>query len=183
MTPIDVDTAAAFARWLKKSTRGPINDTQTHNKNQGDPVHTKGLFRFIAAAALAAVGMTPAIAQQSAIDAQLTRLSGVMDGRNMAQASRDLTGSLRNGQRTDWTIYLVKEVDYRIHGVCDNDCRDLDLILLDERGNEISQDTSTDDIPIVNARPKWTGRFTLRVLMEDCKISPCNYGVRFFAPK
>lgn len=146
-------------------------------------MRTKGLFRFLATAGLVAAGMTPAVAQQSAIDAQLTRLSAAMDGRNMAQASRDLTGSLRNGQRTDWTIFLVKEVDYRIHGVCDNDCRDLDLILLDERGNEISQDTSTDDIPIVNARPKWTGRFTLRVLMEDCKVNPCNYGVRFFAPK
>ena len=34
-------------------------------------MNTRGLFRFLAAAALAAVGMTPAIAQQSAIDAQL----------------------------------------------------------------------------------------------------------------
>ncbi len=143
----------------------------------------KRLIRSLAAAAFIAAGMTPAIAQQSAIDAQLQRLSGRMDERNMAQAARDLTGSLRNGQRTDWTIFLVKEVDYRIHGVCDNDCRDLDLILLDERGNEISQDTSTDDIPIVNARPKWTGRFTLRVIMADCKVNPCNYGVRFFAQK
>ena len=147
------------------------------------PVLTKGLFRFLAVTALAAAGMTPAIAQQSAIDSQLSRLSERMDGRNMAQAARDLTGSLRNGQRTDWTIFLVKGVDYRVHGVCDNDCRDLDLILLDERGNEISKDTSTDDIPIVNARPKWTGRFTLRVIMEDCKVNPCNYGVRFFTDK
>ena len=144
---------------------------------------TKGLFRFLAVTGFVAAGMTPAIAQQSAIDSQLSRLSGRMEARNMAQASRDLTGSLRHGQRTDWTIFLVKEVDYRIHGVCDNDCRDLDLILLDERGNEISQDTSTDDIPIVSARPRWTGRFTLRVLMEDCRVSPCNYGVRFFAEK
>ena len=144
---------------------------------------TKGLFRFLAVTGFVAAGMTPAIAQQSSIDSQLSRLSGRMEGRNMAQAARDLTGSLRNGQRTDWTIFLVKGVDYRIHGVCDNDCRDLDLVLLDERGNEISQDTSTDDIPIVNARPKWTGRFTLRVIMEDCKVNPCNYGVRFFAEK
>ena len=139
-------------------------------------MRTKGLFRFLAAAAFVAAGMTPAIAQQSAIDSQLTRLSARMESRNMAQASRDLTGSLRNGQRTDWTIFLVKEVDYRIHGVCDNDCRDLDLVLLDERGNEISQDTSTDDIPIVNARPKWTGRFELRGLLEDVKVHPSHYG-------
>jgi hypothetical protein len=146
-------------------------------------VQIKRMFRTLAAVGLIAAGMSPAIAQQSAIDSQLQRLSGRMDERNMAQAARDLTGSLRNGQRTDWTIFLVKEVDYRIHGVCDNDCRDLDLVLLDERGNEISQDTSTDDIPIVNARPKWTGRFTLRVIMADCKVNPCNYGVRFFANK
>jgi hypothetical protein len=146
-------------------------------------VQKRTMIRVAAAAVFASAGMTPAIAQQSAIDSQLQRLTGRMDARNMAQAARDLTGSLRNGQRTDWTIFLVKEVDYRIHGVCDNDCRDLDLILLDERGNEISQDTSTDDIPIVNARPKWTGRFTLRVIMADCKVNPCNYGVRFFADK
>ena len=144
---------------------------------------TKTLFRFLAVTGFAAIGMTPANAQQSAIDSQLTRLSARMESRNMAQASRDLTGSLRNGQRTEWTIFLVKGVDYRIQGVCDNDCRDLDQVLLDERGNEISQDTSTDDIPIVNARPKWTGRFTLRVIMEDCKVNPCNYGVRFFSDK
>jgi hypothetical protein len=146
-------------------------------------VFNKGLFRLLAAVGFIAAGMTPAVAQQSAVDAQLNRLSGRMESNNMAQASRDLTGSLRNGQRTDWAIWLVKGVDYRIHGVCDNDCRDLDLILLDERGNEISRDVSTDDIPIVSVRPRWTGRFTLRVLMEDCRVSPCNYGVRFFAEK
>jgi len=150
---------------------------------QEAPVHYRKMIRAAAAAVFAVAGMTPAIAQQTAVDSQLQRLTGRMDARNMAQAARDLTGSLRNGQRTDWSIFLVKEVDYRIHGVCDNDCRDLDLVLLDERGNEISQDTSTDDIPIVNARPKWTGRFTLRVIMADCKVNPCNYGVRFFTDK
>jgi len=146
-------------------------------------VRISGLTSLIVAAGFSVLGATAALAQQSSIDAQLNRLSGRMEERNMAQSARDLTGSLRHGARTEWTIYLVKDTDFRIHGVCDNDCRDLDLVLLDERGNEISKDTSTDDIPIVNARPKWTGRFTLRVIMADCKVNPCNYGVRTFSDR
>jgi hypothetical protein len=135
------------------------------------------LFAFLA---LPAGG---AYAQASSVTSQLAAASKSLASRGMTQAERDLTGTLNDDAQTDWTIYLVKGVPYSIRGFCDNDCKDLDLILYDENNNKISEDTSTDDIPIVTVTPTWTGRFMLRVIMDDCRVNPCNYGVRIFAPR
>ena len=75
------------------------------------------------------------------------------------------------------TFTLKKDMDYQIYGVCDNDCSDLDLTLYDENDNEIAEDTTTDDIPIVEVTPKWTGKFSLNVEMYECDDEPCFYGI------
>ena len=131
--------------------------------------------------ALLALPVSGAYAQASSVASQLSAASKSMAGRGWVQAERDLAGKLNDDARTDWTIYLVKNVEYSILGFCDNDCKDMDLILFDENNNKIAEDTTTDDVPVVSVTPKWTGRFTLRVLMDDCATNPCNYGVRIFS--
>jgi hypothetical protein len=63
---------------------------------------------------------------------------------------------------------------------CDEDCSDIDLYLEDENGNEIDSNVSTDDVPIIECRPAWSGRFQIRVRMYECSVEPCYFGVGVF---
>ncbi|MGA7935472.1 MAG: hypothetical protein WCA35_18115, partial [Kovacikia sp.] len=69
---------------------------------------------------------------------------------------------------------------YGLIGVCDRDCRDLDLRLYDENGNLVAADTSSDDTPFVSLTPRWSGQFYLRVDMANCRANYCYYGVGVF---
>ncbi len=62
--------------------------------------------------------------------------------------------------------FLAGEV---IEGWCDQDCYDLDLVLLDTSGRVVSEDRLTDSIPIVTA--PYTGDFRIRVIMHNCSHS------------
>ena len=125
----------------------------------------------------------PVVAQQASVTKQLDQASQLMTKQGYAQAERDLLGKLNDDGKARYTIFLQKGTPYRILGFCDNDCKDLDLILFDENNKKVAEDTSTDDIPVINITPKWTGKFTLSVEMDDCKKNPCGWGVRIFAPK
>ena len=64
--------------------------------------------------------------------------------------------------------------EYIIMGVCDNDCSDLDLSLL-KSGVELSEDTTTDDWPLVNVTPTGDAGYQIKVTMYDCSTSNCGY--------
>lgn len=88
--------------------------------------------------------------------------------------------SLYNGRRENYYFTLNSGWYYQIVAVCDSDCGDIDMCLYNENGGEIDCDTTTDDKPIVTARPKWTGRFRLNVNMYDCNINPCKFGIAVY---
>ena len=82
--------------------------------------------------------------------------------------------SLSEGKSNNYYFTLDRGTTYKIYAVCDGDCGDIDLCLFDENGNEIDCDESEDDMPLVSATPKWTGRFRLWVKMYECSINPCR---------
>jgi hypothetical protein len=85
--------------------------------------------------------------------------------------------SLRDDASDYYTLDLRKGYTYKIVAVCDADCSDMDLKIYDENGNLIDEDTESDDTPIVNVTPKWTGEYELYVKMYDCSINPCGFGI------
>ncbi|WP_228051835.1 hypothetical protein [Sphaerospermopsis aphanizomenoides] len=89
-------------------------------------------------------------------------------------------GNLGRGGYDDITINLRSGVSYAIVGVCDSDCRDIDLKLYDDNGNLIVSDTENDDTPFVWVTPRWNARFTIRVIMPSCSNAPCRYGIGAF---
>lgn len=91
-----------------------------------------------------------------------------------------LTGTLRQGQQTSYTLDLQQGARYLLAGVCDRDCSDLDLALYDDSGNLLDDDTAADDVPIVNVVPRWTGRFRVTVTMHACSVNPCAFGLGVF---
>jgi hypothetical protein len=88
---------------------------------------------------------------------------------------------LNEGATQDYPVTLIAGVPYKIAGVCDNDCPDLDIKLLDGRGNELASDSLTDSLPIVSYRPGQSGEYRVRVVMYDCNVAPCSAGLTVMA--
>ncbi len=83
-------------------------------------------------------------------------------------------------QTQDINLSLEANVSYTVTGVCDFDCRDIDLALYDENNNLISSDMQTDDFPIVSVTPVRSADFTLRVGIPNCGADYCYYGATLF---
>ncbi|SEH04454.1 Uncharacterised protein [Candidatus Venteria ishoeyi] len=62
---------------------------------------------------------------------------------------------------------LYKGYDYVIIGAGDSSVKDLDLKIYDGNWNLVNQDSKTDNIPIIKASPRWTGRFHIKVKMYN----------------
>ncbi len=88
---------------------------------------------------------------------------------------------LNEGARQDYNVTMIAGVPYKIAGVCDNDCPDLDIKLLDGSGNELASDSLTDSLPIVSYRPSRSGEYRVRVIMYDCNVAPCSAGLTVMA--
>ncbi|HRP95695.1 MAG TPA: hypothetical protein PL143_05540 [Rhodocyclaceae bacterium] len=86
-------------------------------------------------------------------------------------------GRLQRGRAHTLNIYLHGGVPYTIYGRCDRDCVDMDLELRDENNNPIDWDLDMDAIPVVVNTPSWSGPFTLKVTIPDCRANWCTYGV------
>jgi len=67
-----------------------------------------------------------------------------------------------------------------VTGACDRDCRDLDLVIYDDRGRELDRDTLVDDQPVLNFRAPYSGDYRIEVVMYNCTTSYCYYGVALF---
>ena len=88
---------------------------------------------------------------------------------------------LNEGADRDFVVSLIAGVNYKIAGVCDTDCPDLDIKLLDQNGNTLANDALIDSLPIVNFRPTRGGPYKVRMVMYDCNRAPCSAGVTVMA--
>ena len=88
-------------------------------------------------------------------------------------------GSLDTDQRSTWTLPLRAGQQYKIFGVCDQDCEDLDLYLYDQLGNLVVKDTSPNSTPALTITPRYTENYKLEVSMYSCSYEPCDYMVGF----
>lgn len=89
-------------------------------------------------------------------------------------------GSLREGETHEWKVTLNAGTEYRIVGVCDTDCSDVDLKLFNPAGTMVSEDVETDDVPVLSIIPPATREYTLRAIMVDCEASPCRFGAGIY---
>ena len=90
------------------------------------------------------------------------------------------SGGLQQGQTWNVPAPLLAGVDYRVVGVCDRDCADLDLIVFDPQGTLITQDTSATSQPVVGVQAAYPGTFTVQVLMYNCSVEPCYYALALY---
>jgi TIR domain len=124
-----------------------------------------------------ASGGTP----QEIILQQLQQAEQAFRQQGFQQFGAPVSGGLAQSQQQAWPVTLQAGIDYRIIGVCDRDCADLDLALYDQAGNLINQDASADDHPVVQSQPAWNGPFTVQVTMYNCTQAPCYYALVLYA--
>ncbi len=88
-------------------------------------------------------------------------------------------GLLKNGESTTLDVTLNLDRSYRLVGVCDQQCSDMDMKLYNGSGALVDEDTSNDDIPLVDVSPRSSGSYTMKVTMADCSNATygCYYGV------
>ncbi|KAF0171355.1 MAG: hypothetical protein FD160_3705 [Caulobacteraceae bacterium] len=82
--------------------------------------------------------------------------------------TEDWVGLLRVGTPKVWEVQLVRGVDYQVVGVCDSDCKNVDMEVYDGAGASIGADTLVDDFPRAQFRPDQSGPHTVKVWLRDC---------------
>jgi hypothetical protein len=80
----------------------------------------------------------------------------------------DWVGLLKVGTPKVWEVQLVRGVDYQVVGVCDSDCKDVDMEIYDPSGAKVGGDTLVDDFPRVQFRPAVSGAHTVKVWLRNC---------------
>lgn len=118
------------------------------------------------AAAQNPTGAAIVAAQLDAASSEMGLTPGARVSGRLAQGGRQMT----NLQAPGGATYFI--------GVCDENCRDLDLIVRDASGREVDRDEEIDDVPIV-AIETTAGTYTVEVSMADC-TGQCHWGVGVF---
>ena len=106
---------------------------------------------------------------QNQLAAGLTRAEGLVDE----------IAPLQPGTDHRWQVALRGGSAYRILGVCDGDCTNVDIELIDVRtGGVVASDVLPDDYPVVDYTPAADGQYIVRIMMQACSVAPCYAGAR-----
>lgn len=119
-------------------------------------------------------------APQSVILAQLQQAQMALSQQGFQVVGQAFSGSLAQGQTWNVPAELYVGVEYRVLGVCDADCGDLDLILYDGAGAMLTQDTTVSSQPMVAAQPGYNGNYVIQVQMYNCRAAPCYYALALY---
>lgn len=135
-------------------------------------------------ALLAAVAM-PAAAQVPDLYARelaqrLAHVETVMSEDDYMRAAGPFFGPLGAGDARRFTVTLRTGVEYRIVGVCDGRCRDLDLRATFENGL-VAQDDAPDATPVLTIRPRVTGAYAIDAIMVRCGEAPCWFAFNVYS--
>lgn len=147
-----------------------------------------------AGAAEAPAAAAASAAELAAVTPQLRAEAQELAGKLLDEAARtmamdnflpvsgqaDVLTPMGHGRSHDWTLNLTAGKTYRIVGVCDFDCADVNLELRDASGAVVSSDLLEDDVPIVEVSPTADGAYTARFIMTNCTTAPCFASARMF---
>jgi hypothetical protein len=141
--------------------------------------------RFFAIVAVGVVFLMQSASAQNRFEQQVrTQLDRV--GENLAKKGFELTtqvytGELGEEKNEEVSVRLRAGVRYAIVGVCDEDCKDLDIVLYTASGRELASDVGEDDVPVVEITPDREGTYMARAVMANCSAEPCSFGLGLFS--
>jgi len=101
-----------------------------------------------------------------------------IEGFSQDRGTADWVGALQSGQPQYWEVQLARGATYQIVGVCDEDCKDVDMEVYDSRGTSVGSDTLADDYPRVQLTPASSGTFSVKIWLHTCSTEPCYAAAR-----
>lgn len=130
------------------------------------------------AALIASIAPVSATSVQDVIGQLFDKANEIYTGKGYAPTGWERRGTLGQGKEQLIQVTFSGAGSYQLIGVCDTDCKNLDIQLLDANGKEVTKDVEDDDFPIVGVEA--SGTYTARVTMVACAGS-CAFGVKAFA--
>ncbi|HET7025014.1 MAG TPA: hypothetical protein VFI39_07420 [Gemmatimonadales bacterium] len=130
---------------------------------------------------LTLAGALPALAQSDRWDRQVdsaaARAGQALATQGYRPAGKSHRGDLFAGETATITIPLAPETAYAVVGVCDDDCEDLQLVLVSTTRYEVDADRRGTVVPIVRTTSADGGIYHVNVTMAACRVSPCRYEI------
>ena len=117
------------------------------------------------------------------IESQVERLTEGLATEGYVPSHELMTGATSASETSRFEVDLNAGVVYRIVGVCDNDCSDVDLAMYDPSGTSVAEDLLPDDVPVLRFTPTVSGTFEIVVSMVTCGAEPCYWGVKSYADR
>jgi hypothetical protein len=114
------------------------------------------------------------------VDRQLDKYSASLRNVGYTKSTTTFADSVSQGNQQYIEVTLNAHTSYSFLGVCDQDCRDIDLFLRDSNGYLVDSDTARDDTPAVTVVPRYTGVFRLYIKMVSCSNNPCRWGIGIY---
>ncbi len=112
---------------------------------------------------------------------RLARAEVPLTERGYARAAGPFAGGLQQQRARRFTVMLRAGQDYRIVGVCDRRCIDLDLRLYAADDLLIAQDVLNDAVPVIHVRPLATGNYDIEAVMVRCAEAPCWFAFNVYS--
>ncbi|HYD72351.1 MAG TPA: hypothetical protein VEF55_04390 [Candidatus Binatia bacterium] len=112
---------------------------------------------------------------------RLTRAETLLTENGYARAAGPFAGGMPERRARRYTVMLRAGQDYRIVGVCDRRCSDLNLRLFAASNQLIAQDVLRDAVPVIHVRPVATGNYDIEVIMERCDDAPCWFAFNVYS--
>ena len=140
-----------------------------------------GPIAFVIGLGAAAAPLAAQTRWERQVQSQLAVVTKDLATRGFQPAGRPSTGELSEGREATFRVGLRAGQRYAIIGLCDEDCRDLKLHVLDEHDAEVAAATSWGAMPLVEVAPPVTGKYRVVVRMSHCGTGPCAYGVGLYS--
>ncbi len=141
-----------------------------------------------AAAGLAALAVLAGSAQAQVPDPyarelaqRLTRAEALLTENGYARAAGPFAGGMPERRARRYTVMLRAGQDYRIVGVCESRCGNLDLRLFTANNQLIAQDVLRDAVPVIHVRPVATGNYDIEAIMAQCNQAPCWFAFNVYS--
>lgn len=138
---------------------------------------------LVVSASLTAVPAGAQVPQQYAAELarKLVVAEQFLKDNGFSRAAGPFAGGLEQRRSAQFDVTLRAGLDYRIVGVCDSRCTDLDLKLYDPSGNEVAEDVLQDSVPVLQIRPVSTGSYAIDVDMARCGGPACWYAFNVYS--
>ena len=102
-------------------------------------------------------------------------------GRDGYRRTHDFfTDKVRPEETETYRVTLDGGRQYRIVSICDSDCNNVDLRILDIEGEILDIDIELNEFPEVETTPANTAQYQVGVSIPGCHESRCTIGIGIF---